>query len=94
MNEQITFADETVLTDTHVLVMGPTDLFVYIQKQGMTLTAAFEILNKPERTATITAQLIDGSEKTYEGYTELIGLRKEDDGQVTAILRRGENVQL
>ena len=91
MNE-IIFADETVLTDTHVLVMGPTDLFVYIQKQGMTLAAAFEILNRPERTAKITAVLIDGSEKTYEGYTDLIGLRKEDDGQVTAILRRDGNV--
>jgi len=89
---EIIFADETVLTDTHVLVVGPTDLFVYIQKEGMTFAAAYEILNKPERTAKITAVLIDGSEKTYEGYTELIGLRKEDDGQVTAILRRGENV--
>ena len=36
--------------------------------------------------------LIDGSEKTYEGYTDLIGIRKEDDGQVTAILRRDGNV--
>ena len=92
MTEQITFADETVLTDTHVLVMGPTDLFVYIQKITMTFSEAYEILNRPERTAKITAQLIDGSEKTYEGYTDLIGLRKEDDGQVTAILRRDGNV--
>lgn len=62
-------------------------LYVYIEN-GMTLDDVYQLLTDPEKTAVITSNEF-GIEKTYEGYTDLFCIRREDSGQVNAGLKRG-----
>lgn len=90
MDEKLIFADGTEMKNAHLLTVGTRELFLYIQTAGMTFKKAYSRLIHPEKTARITAVTMDGQEEIYEGFTELTGLKKEQDGQITAILRKEE----
>lgn len=90
MNDKLILADGTEITPAHMLPVRPNEIFLYLLEGGMTFAKAYRLLSKSSRTEQITAITFDGQEETWQGYTELTGLRKEDDGQITAILRKKE----
>ena len=60
-------------------------LWVYIYSQ-MTFAKAFGILNSQAKTRIIRA--VNGATTTFTGYTNLFCLRKEDDGSISAGLKK------
>lgn len=90
MNEKLIFADGSRLENAHAIKVNAVQLFLYIQTEGATFRNMFELLTDSGRTRTIRAELMDGTREEYAGYTELVSLRKETDGQITAILEKGE----
>lgn len=85
MNEKLTLNDGTILEDSTVLMVD-INLFLYI-RNGSSLRDVFELLIEPAKTARITAEQY-GQEVVYEGYTRLMSVRDEGNGQITAVLRR------
>lgn len=85
MNQILILNDGTRLFDSHVIQDG-TVLWVYLNK-SLTLAEAFGVLNDPERTVRIVANEY-GQENEYEGFTDLFYIRKEDNGQVSAGLKK------
>lgn len=86
MEEKITLNDGTEIVGTHVIPNGNV-LWVYI-RNGMGLGDVFPLLNDPEKTKKITAEPFGGEKVTYKGYKVLFSIRKEDDGQITAGIRK------
>ena len=89
MEEKLIFMDGTETAPAHLMQVRPDEVILYIQ-QAMSFSAAYLLLRRSTRTQEITAQTIDGCREVYQGYIELVGLRKEDDGQITAILKKKE----
>ena len=77
--------DGTELQPAYVILAGGV-LWVYLDG-GLTLAEAFELLIDPEKTVKITANAF-GEVTEYNGFTELFCIRKEDNGQVNAGLRK------
>lgn len=80
----ITLNDGTVLEDASVLNMSGS--LCFFVRNGMTMAEVFGLFNDPEKTGTITVTQY-GQEKTYEGYTDLNMIQK-DDAQVSGILTK------
>ena len=85
MDQLLILNDGTRLFPAHAIVAGGV-LWVYLDG-GLTLAEAFEVLNDQEKTCRITADEY-GTVTVYEGYTDLFCIRKEDNGQVNAGLKR------
>ena len=85
MNETLTLNDGTIIEGGTVLQVD-LNLFVYIQN-GSGIRDVFEQLIEPEKTVRITAEQY-GKETIYDGYTRLMSVRDEGNGQITAVLRR------
>lgn len=85
MEQKLILNDGTEFTPAHAIPVGGT-LWVYIDS-GITLGEAVELLNDPEKTAKITADEY-GTVDLYEGYTDLFCVRREDNGQVNAGLKK------
>lgn len=83
--QTLTFKDGTVVEDANALLSGDV-LFVYMNG-GLTMEYVFNLLNDPEKTDRITS-VAYGAEQTYEGYTDLFCIRKEENGEVNAGLRK------
>lgn len=83
--ESLKLSDGTVLENSSALVSN-TDLFVYLQ--GIAFRAAFQQLIESRKTRKITYTRNSGEKVIFEGYTRLVALRDEDDGMVTAVLRK------
>lgn len=77
--------DGTVLSQAYAILSSGI-MWVYMDG-GLTLAEAFELLIDPDKTVKIKSDAF-GEEKEYEGYTELFCIRKEDNGQVNAGLRK------
>lgn len=80
----LTFSDGTVLKNSNLVFSR--DLFLYIYT--LTLAEVFELLINSENTAEITYTQINDEPVVYDGYTKLIAVRDEDNGLVTAVLRK------
>ena len=87
MDEMITLANGREFHSTHVIESDGT-LFIYDSDSEETLRTVFDDLYESEGTAVITATRF-GEEQVYTGYTALIFVRKESDGQITAGLKKG-----
>ena len=85
MEQKLILNDGTVLENTTALVASGT-LWVYIESE-ITLGEAVALLNDPEKTAVMT-EVEFGNEKIYTGYTDLFCVRREDNGQVNAGLKK------
>ena len=85
MDEKLTLNDGTIIEGGTVLQVD-LNLFVYIQN-GSGIRGVFEQLVEPEKTGRITAAQY-GTETIYDGYTRLMSVRDEGNGQITAVLRR------
>jgi hypothetical protein len=81
----IKLKDGTVLENSYVILSGNT-LYVYIQ-DGKTLADVFALLIDPAKTARITTTGNGGNAK-YNGYTKLISVRDEENGTITAVLKK------
>lgn len=85
MDAKLTLSDGTELEHSYVIRSG-NNLWVYVYAQ-ITFTALFGLLNDPENTAAITMK--QGDEETvFEGFTDFFCIRKEDDGFISAGLRK------
>ena len=87
MPEKLTLNDGTVLENSSAILSG--DLFVYIHDSD--LQTVFNLLIDPENTEVIVYTRNNGTEVTYEGYTKLKAVTDEDNGLITAVLRREVN---
>ena len=81
----ITLNDGTVLINSHAIESN-NSLFVYI-KNGESLRAVFNKLIEPTKTEKITANRY-GTEMVYEGYQKLVDVRDEENGMITAVLKK------
>lgn len=77
----LTLNDGTIIENSSVIESG--NLYVYIGN-GMTLAEVFEIMNDPEKTKKIVYDM--GG--TYRGYKKLIAVRDEQNGTMTAVLKK------
>ena len=87
MPEKLTLNDGTELENSSAILSG--DLFLYVR--GESMRDAFDLLIDPENTAVIVYTQNNGTETTYEGYTKLRAVSDEDNGLITAVLRREVN---
>lgn len=69
-------ADGTIIQNARVLLSSGT-LWFYVENR-MTMAEVFEIMNDPEKTREITMVIDEHTEETYEKYTDLYCIRKED----------------
>lgn len=78
----------TVLENSYVnLSSNGRNLFVYIYDKNVTFADAFNLLNNPAKTSTIISEQ-SGDWTTYNGFVELVSIRKEDSGFIAAGLRK------
>lgn len=85
MDAKLTLNDGTELGSSYVIRSG-NNLWVYVYAQ-ITFADLFSLLNNPENTAAITMK--QGEEETvFEGFAELFCIRKEDEGFISAGLRK------
>ena len=77
--------DGTVLEDSSAILSG--DLFLYMNGYG--LQEIFELLIDPEKTKKIIFTQVNGDKVTITGYKRLIAVRDEDNGLITAVLKKG-----
>ena len=90
MDERLILMDGTEIPKSHALKANRGELFLYLQDPAATFAGTFHLLMDPAKTGRITALLINGTREEYAGYTELISLRKEEAGYITAILAKPE----
>ena len=77
--------DGTVLEDSSAILSG--DLFLYMNGYG--LQEIFELLIDPEKTKKIIFTQVNGDKVTFTGYKRLIAVRDEENGLITAVLKKG-----
>lgn len=87
-NEMIILADGTVLDNAHVLKTSAWEIFLYIQTKGITFNGVFGLLSDAAKVREIRFVYINGTEETFCGFVDLVSLRKEESGQMTAILQK------
>ena len=85
MDWGLTLNNGSELANSYALLVG-TDLFLYIQN-GYGIKDVFDLLIVPENTEQIIYTQNNGESVTYNGYTQLIAVRDEGNGLITAILR-------
>ena len=82
--ETLTFSDGTVLQNSSAVKSG--DLFLYIN--GVSMKDVFDLLIDSEITEQISYTMNNGETVTYNNFQHLIAVRDEDNGLVTAVLRK------
>ena len=82
--ETLTFSDGTVLQNSSAVKSG--DLFLYIN--GISMKDVFDLLIDSEITEQISYTMNNGETVTYNNFQHLIAVRDEDNGLVTAVLRK------
>lgn len=87
MPEKLTLNDGTELENSNAILSG--DLFVYIHDSE--LQTVFNLLIDPGKTEKIIYTQVNGESITYNGYSKLTAVRDEDNGLITAVLRREVN---
>ena len=87
MPEKLTLNDGTVLDNSSAILSG--DLFLYIHDSD--LQTVFDLLIDPENTKQIIYTQVNGTLITYVGYKKLRAVTDEDNGLITAVLRREVN---
>lgn len=85
MAQMLILNDGTILDPAHAILAGGV-LCVYIDG-NLTLEEAFSLLIDPEKTFRITSQEF-GVVTEYERFTDLFCIRREDNGQVNAGLKK------
>lgn len=76
-----------VLVGSYAFLSGDV-LWVYVYAE-ISLADLFAMLNEPENTQEIRASRF-GEETVFTGYTELFCIRKEEEGFLSAGLRKGK----
>ena len=84
MPEKLTLNDGTELENSSAILSG--DLFLYVN--GSDLQTVFDLLIDPENTKQIIYTQVNGTLITYVGYKKLRAVTDEDNGLITAVLRR------
>ena len=87
MPEKLTLNNGKELEDSSAILSG--DLFVYIHDSD--LQTVFDLLIDPENTKQIIYTQVNGTLITYVGYKKLRAVTDEDNGLITAVLRREVN---
>ena len=87
MPEKLTLNDGTELENSSAILSG--DLFLYVN--GSDLRTVFDLLIDPENTKQIVYTQVNGTLITYVGYKKLRAVTDEDNGLITAVLRREVN---
>ena len=87
MPEKLTLNDGTELENSGAILSG--DLFLYVN--GSDLQTVFDLLIDPENTKQIIYTQVNGTLITYVGYKKLRAVTDEDNGLITAVLRREVN---
>ena len=87
MPEKLTLNDGTELENSSAILSG--DLFLYVN--GSDLQTVFDLLIDPENTKQIIYTQVNGTLITYVGYKKLRAVTDEDNGLITAVLRREVN---
>ena len=87
MPEKLTLNDGTELDNSSAILSG--DLFLYVN--GYDLRTVFDLLIDPENTKQIIYTQVNGTLITYVGYKKLRAVTDEDNGLITAVLRREVN---
>lgn len=82
---KLTLNDGTVLEDSSALLSG--DLFLYMNGYGM--QEIFDLLIDQEKAKKIVFTQANGENITITGYKRLIAVRDEENGLITAVLKKG-----
>lgn len=80
----LTLNDGTVLENSSAILSG--DLFLYMNGHG--LQEVFNLLINPNKTTVIIFTQVNGEEIKFTGFSRLISVRDEDNGLITAVLRK------
>ena len=83
--DKLTLNDNTELENSSAHESGGY-LYIYVQN-GFSLRAVFELLIDPERTEKII-KTEAGTDTVYWGYDRLIAVRDEENGYITAVMRK------
>lgn len=87
MDEYVTLKNGRKFKNTHILPSGRDVIFLYVHDtEKETMKSIFDALYESEATGKITEHRY-GQKTVYEGYTELVGVQKEEY-QVCATLRK------
>lgn len=87
MNEQLTLNNGTILGNSSAVISG--DLYLYIR--GGSLADVFNLLIDPDNTAEIVYTMINGEDVTFSGFVRLTSVRDEENGMITAVLKKAVN---
>ena len=87
MPEKLTLSNGTELENSSAILSG--NLFLYIRGEDM--KTVFDLLIDPENTEEIVYTMINGEDRTFSGFNKLIAVTDEENGLITAVLRRGVN---
>lgn len=85
MDRKLTLNDGTEIENSYAFAVGER-MWVYIYAE-MTLADAFALLNDPAKMISVISEQF-GVETTYEGYTELFTITKEEGGFISAGVRK------
>ena len=81
---ELTLNDGTVLENSSAILSG--DLFLYMNGHG--LQEIFNLLINSDNTTVIIFTQVNGEEITFTDFSRLISVRDEDNGLITAVLRK------
>ena len=84
MPEKLTLNDGTELDNSSAILSG--DLFLYVNDSN--LQTVFNLLIDPEKTQKIIYTQVNGTSVAYVGYKKLKAVTDEDNGLITAVLRK------
>lgn len=87
MPEKLTLSNGTELENSSAILSG--NLFLYIRGEDM--KTVFDLLIDPENTEEIVYTMINGEDRTFSGFNKLIAVTDEENGLITAVLRREVN---
>ena len=84
MPEKLTLSNGTELENSSAILSG--NLFLYIRGEDM--KTVFDLLIDPENTEEIVYTMINGEDRTFSGFNKLIAVTDEENGLITAVLRK------
>lgn len=87
MPEKLTLSNGTELENSSAILSG--NLFLYIRGEDM--KTVFDLLIDPENTEEIVYTMINGEDRTFSGFNKLIAVTDEENGLITAVLRKEVN---
>lgn len=84
MPEKLTLNNGTEFEESRALLSG--NLFLYIR--GGNMKTVFDLLIDPENTEEIVYTMNNGQERTFRGFNKLTAVTDEENGLITAVLRK------